>query len=205
MSNRLWIIGAIAAIIAVLGLGWLLGVAPKLAEAAVADAEYAAIEQQNIQQEQLLVELRELYNDLGDIEDDIDELRVEIPEAPDVDEFVDSIQAAATTAGVSLERVAASEPTIYGATANADVIPTDQPATTPTPAGPEGVYVVPVTIDVKGSAEAVIRFSELVQRGTRLFLAQSFGLTEDTQITSMVGFLFVVVDPQGADLETPTE
>ncbi len=170
----------------------------------LADAEYAAIEQQNLQQEQLLVELRELYDNLGDIEEEIEELRVDIPRAPEVDDFVDAAQAAATTTGVTLQRVSASEPTIYGVASGTDVVPTDEP-TSAAPAAVEGAFVVPVTVDVQGSPEAIIRFSELVQRGPRLYLVQSLALAPDTGVATFTGYLFVVADQSGASPETPEQ
>jgi len=84
------------------------------------------------------------------------------------------------------------------------VVPTDQPPAEVTPA-PEGVYVVPVTVDVQGSAEAVIRFSELIQLDTRLFLMQSFALTPDAGDSTISGYLFVVVDPLSSIAETPEQ
>jgi len=79
---RLWVIGSAFIATLLLLAGWFLGVQPRLAEATAANTERQGVAAVNAQYEAVLVELRELSEDLPALERELEELRVEIPSNP---------------------------------------------------------------------------------------------------------------------------
>ncbi|HPM53090.1 MAG TPA: hypothetical protein PK282_12730, partial [Rhodoglobus sp.] len=62
MSNRLWIFGAVLASIAIVVLGWVVGISPKLAEGDAAATQRQNVDSQNLAQEQANVLLKEQFS-----------------------------------------------------------------------------------------------------------------------------------------------
>lgn len=170
-DNRLWIIGAALAMVVVLVLGWVVGISPKLAEAAQAGIEQAGVDALNAKEEAVLVVLREQVANLDQLEEDLDELRAQIPGEALIEDFIDFAKASADASGVVITSVMSAQtdaaPAPPASAPGAPAAPAADPAA---PTGPE-LFVVPVTVVVEGEPAAVLAFSRLLQEGERIFLA----------------------------------
>lgn len=193
-ENRLWVVGAIAAIAVIVIGGWLLVVSPKLAEGDLAASQQVDVESLNATQQAQVALLREQSGKLDQLKTDLAELQKAIPASQKVDEFIDAVQGAADTAGVVLTKVEAGEAGPYGITLVTD-------GTTPTPpvdgapaapTAPDDAFTVGVTIVATGTPDAVIRFSKLVQEASRIITVVNFTYAPEDSAGTLTGFIFVV-------------
>ncbi len=191
-------------IAAVLGLTWVLGASPLLAQAATADDDRAAVEAVNAAQEARLAEMRAQFERLDELEAELAALRVSMPGVVDP-EFVYALLAGYSSGtGAKVEAITVGEAQPYGqATAEAA-----DPTTGEAPVGAlPGVFTVPVTIMFAegASSSSVLRYSWALQRGPRLFLVTSVAGGEGTQgeaadaqdgaLYTISAYMFVVYDP----------
>lgn len=209
-GNRIWLFGAALATVAILILGWLVGVSPKLGEASQAMSDTASVRAQNLDQEARLATLRDQFERLDEFKAHLDVLRIAIPDAPDLEDFYDFLQNASVSAGVVIKSITAAEASQYGTVAGAPATPaepttpaptdssTPVPGTaTPPPPAPASsdVYTVRVEIVVTGAPLAVIAFSKIAQLGKRFFLSTALSYDESTVSGTVTGYLFVIPSP----------
>lgn len=187
---RLWVIGAVLTSVVIIALGWLLGVSPRLAEAAAADDERQSVETVNAGYEATLVELQRLSDELPALTAQLDELRLSIPAEPGLSPLLGQLNALAEASGVFLDSVIASPPALF-------------PEETLEGSGVNALVVLPVSIEASGPGVALDGFIREVQFGERLILVTSIELTEDPVAGSVIitGFIFVL-PPDGAALPT---
>lgn len=190
---RLWVIGAGVVAVVLIALGWFLGVSPRLAEAAASDADRVAVEAVNAGYEQTLVELRELSANLPAIQADLDDIRVEIPDEPDLASYLGQLNDLAQAAGVSLNEFTAETPFFVTGEA-VDAL------------GITDLVAVPVRVSALGPTEGLSAFLSEVQFGPRLVLVTAFtmGDDEETGRVSFDGFIFVLPE-EGAALPSVDE
>lgn len=170
--------------VGVLAVGWLLGLAPKLAEAARADADRALVESQNALHEARLAELASQYERIDELREELDELAEFIPAEHELEDFLDQLSADAATAGVTLSQVTMGEPASTG----------EEPG--------EGaaLLAIPVTVTVIGALPATLDFTHAVQQADRVFVVSS--LTYSEEGTALLGYLYVIAEPS---VVTPAE
>ena len=187
---RIWVFGAIVASLVILGLGWLLGVSPQLADAARADQDRQGVELVNVGYEATLLELQELSQQLPELEAQLEDLRSELPTVPELSELLGQLNALAEAASVSLVEVTASPPVLF-------------PAELLEGTGVTDLVALPVTIRASGEGTAIDDFIREVQFGPRLLLVERFDLTDDPVAGSVTitGFIFVLPE-DGATLPT---
>ncbi len=193
-GNRLWALGSIAAIAVIVVLGWVLGLSPKLAEAELAIAQQQTVDQQNLIQEAALVTLREQNDNIDELTADLEDLHKQIPATQEVDVFIDSAQRAAAAAGVVIMRLVAAEAGEYGAAPVGEGQPVPEAGPVEGTPAPTGLYTIALDIEVKGTPEAVIRFSELMQLGERIYFLPTFSYTPDSTSGVLNGYLSVIAD-----------
>lgn len=215
-ENRIWTFGAAVVILGIIGLGWLLGISPKLAEADAATEARVLVDQENAAHAATLVVLREQFENLDELEKQLEELQQELPGEADVEGFIEYTVGVAAQAGVVISTITALESAPYGAGSLGEqsaeappADPVDPPAegeatssAPPSESGtPEttGLYSIGMSVAVEGSPEQVMAFSRLLQENKRIFLA--------TQVTfdsggagilggTISGHLFVLGSPQ---------
>lgn len=187
---RLWVIGSVLASIIIIALGWFLGVSPRLAEAAAAEAERQSVETVNVGYEATLIELQSLSENLPSLASQLDELRLSIPDEPGLSPLLGQLNALAESSGVFLDRVVASPPALF-------------PEETLAGSGVNALVVLPVSIEASGPGIALDSFIRAVQFGERLVLVTNIDLTEDPVSGTVIltGFIFVL-PPDGAVLPT---
>src|SRR5680860_1093571 len=101
-KNRLWMLGAALLIGIASVLGWLLGISPKLDEARTAKTEQVAVEAQNSAYESELTELKEQFENIGELKQELVLLRRAIPGAAEIPAFVGQLDAIAQRHQVTL-------------------------------------------------------------------------------------------------------
>lgn len=187
-GNRLIAIVLGLLTVAVFALGWLLGVAPKLAEAAASDSERQLVEVQNAASEAELVRLAEESDRLSELRKQLDKLAVSIPGEHGLEDFLDQLADAAAASGVVIDSVTTGEAAPPIATA----VEGETTADAATESG--DLLSIPLTIGVSGPMSGVLTFSELVQTLPRLTLISALSVNDEagTARGSLTGALFVI-------------
>lgn len=188
-SIRIWWFGTALLIATVLGLGWLLGVSPLLAQAATAAAERANVELTNQAQEARLAQMRLQYERLDEIAAELDELKQSVPGEVDSDAIWQHLWSIQVATGAPVATIMAGEAQPYG-TGDAGASP-----------GIPSLHTVPITITFQstGRIDQVLAFAGAMQRSPRLFLVTQVVATENDGSLSaaITAFMFVISDPDG--------
>lgn len=199
-ANRIFGIVTVLVIGAILGLGWFLGVSPLLAQAVLADADRAAVEQTNLAETAKLEQMRTVYEGLPELEKELAELRVSIPGEVDSDFIYTLFADIQASSGAQVKTISTSEAVPYGTvSAGADAgvpapAPTDGSTPTPTQSAPAEFYTVPLTISFESQPLAsVFAFAEGLQASPRLFLVTSV-VADSTASGTITAYMFVMRD-----------
>jgi hypothetical protein len=205
-NNRIWVLGAVIIMIAILAMGWFLGASPMLTQAAANDEQRASVEATNAGQEATLASLAEQFKNFDALKSELTELQKELPPGADLSTFIGELHALEAASGVTITTITASdaaefvppvavvETPVADATATEDTT-TDEAATVPTEAPvaapispaaadaaalPAGdLIVIELSLEIKGTQEQVIDFIDAVQNGTRLFLVTGLTIAVD--------------------------
>ncbi|MDH6179899.1 Tfp pilus assembly protein PilO [Microbacteriaceae bacterium SG_E_30_P1] len=108
-ARRIWIIAGSIAIAAILVLGWFAAVSPVLAQAGANDDDRAAVAEQNAGHEATLADLRNEYENIGQLRADLDGLVSALPPREAMPELIREVGNAATASGVALVAIKASD------------------------------------------------------------------------------------------------
>lgn len=217
--DRLWGLTWIVAVAAVVLLGTLLGIVPKVEEASAASRELTTVEAQNLEHEVALATLKDEFAHLDDLRDDLEELQLGIPLAADIPAFVAQLDTIATTYQVTLDQISISDGTgfvpiepVVVAEEDADAAAaaaTDAPAadaanstaalTMGARLSPENYISVPISIEASGTSATVLDFLSGLQYGDRIVAISSFSTDSaeaaDTVTVSISAEIYVLVDP----------
>lgn len=185
---RLWVVGTVFVAALILLAGWFLGVQPRLAEVNAANTERQSVASINAQYEAVLVELRELSENLPALERELAELRVEVPQSPELATLLGQLNALAEASGVSLNEVTADPPVLI------------EPALLE-PLGVTDLVGIPVRVSALGAPEGLAQFMKAAQFGPRLMWVGRFstGDDADTGRVTLEGYIFVLPE-EGAAL-----
>lgn len=210
-GNRIWVLVTTVAIAAILGLGWLLGVSPLLAQAETAETERAAVELTNASQQAALLQMQDQFEQLDDLEVALEELRLSIPGETDADGVYALLAAYRDVAGASPALITLGEAVQYGVPVDAGTTASPAPGSAPPATGrlATDLYSVPITVTFEGtSLDAVYAFVYLMQHGPRLFLVSS--VTTSPEGSTITAHVFVIHDgatsvvvPEGATVPEP--
>ena len=209
MSNRLWVLGAVLASIAIIVLGWIVGISPKLAEADAAAVSRLNVEAQNTATEAATGLLKQQFAGITKVKADLKKLQVIIPEDMALEPFFDEIVAAAAANGVVLTNISAQEGAIYGgsvdpnaASSSTAVQPEAGAAATDPNAPAAGLaaslsgrfFTIGVTVKAQGSADQLYALTQTLQEGARLFLVTDVQFTVESGSpgATISGFVYVV-------------
>ncbi|KQV26105.1 MULTISPECIES: type 4a pilus biogenesis protein PilO [unclassified Microcella] len=187
---RLWVIGSAFVAVLILLAGWFLGIQPRLAEATAADSERAGVSEVNDQYEAVLVELRELSDNLPALQSDLDAIRVEIPQEPELPDLLGQLNELAVASGVALNEVSTEPPQLV-------------PAALLEPVGVTDLVGIPVRISALGAPESLAQFLKAAQFGPRLMWVGRFSTGDDAESgrVTLEGIIFVLPE-EGAVLPT---
>lgn len=203
--------GAAVVMVAIVALGWVLGIDPRLTEARVADDERATVTALNASYEAVLVKLKELDEDLPALSSELAVLRSALPADAEISTLLGQLNVLAADSGVVLTAITAGVPAPFASTEVVAEAPVateegteEADAAAVAPAGPENFVSVPISVTAAGAAPGVLDFVQRVQFGTRLFVVD--GLTviyeEDGGTVTIEGLVYVLTDgTRGGDAE----
>jgi hypothetical protein len=194
--NRLLAAAAGAGAIGILLLGWLLGVSPKLAEIAAADAETATAAAQNDALAASNADLRKQLESIGERRAELDELLAAVPAGAATDDFVDSVERTAVASDVTLQSITFGEGASYGTTTGPGAVPVAD-GTQTAPEALQGLVTVEVNLTVEGDPKRAMQFVDELQTGDRILTVTQ--VTSDAGppgMTTVRGYLYVLLGQQ---------
>lgn len=189
-NNRIWVMGGVLVIVAVLALAVLLGVKPQLDAAQASRSERESVEQLNAQKTAELASLKEEFTHLDEVAAQVAELRKAVPSTPDLDTLTGQLAAMQAATGVTITSYTPSDPTVF--TPAADIA-----AQVPPTIDATRFVTIPVTISISGTRKADLAFVNALQTGERLFLVTSVTISPDNNgvtSTSITGITYVLLD-----------
>ena len=192
-SNRLWIIGSVLIMVVVIIGTALVGISPQLDATSKANIEREAVRQQNAQLALDLEALKAQFADLDAIQDELDELRLSIPDDITTEVFIAQLAKLAKSSGGRIKSTQFTEAAVF--------VPSVELAESLDPAlDVANFYTIPVTINVEGNATQVFTFLKELQETPRFFLSSDVTIQrgEDSgAVLTVSGFLFVLRNADG--------
>ena len=221
MSTRLWVIGAGILTVAIVAMGWFLGVSPKLGEAATADQQRAEVAAQNVGHERETAKIKKQYEQLPELKAQLAVLRAAIPAGDDLSTFLGELHQLEQQNQVSLTSFAAGDGRPYtppvspaatdakaaaeataGTAATASETASAKDTAAPGATSPlvtaDNFVAIPVTVIVTGSHQQAMNFIQGLQSGSRLFLVTDLSMTQEKDSANyeakITGFVYVLLD-----------
>ncbi len=200
-NNRVFNLLISLGVVAVLLLGWFLGVSPLLDQVNSANTQTDQLKTGNSASEGRLATLKKQFANIGPLQSKLDQLQKSIPADADVSGFLDEINALCASTGVSLTSLNVNNAVAFVAAGSTAAAP-DPAATTP-PVGAAGgtatnsgtkdtsagLIAIPIKINVTGSYAQIMAFTGALQGGTRLLFVSRLTLTGGTGDSSFTGAL----------------
>lgn len=225
-KNRMWVIGSVLAMVAVLLLGWVAGIQPQLTSAAAADEERSTVEQTNIIQAAALAKLKEDFAGIDALKASLEPLAASVPSGTEAPAFVSQIDALAVAHGVALLGLTMADPVAYtpvdppaaveadgtdaaATETSAEVVPAPEAAVAGAPPVTNSQITatnfasLAVSIDVSGSYTNVLNFVSALQSGTRLLMVTGLKTAAvpeaPGEVTATIsGFIYSLVSTETA-------
>lgn len=211
-KNRLWTIGAVIVMVAVIAGGWVIGIQPQLAAVASANQNRASVEVQNATNEALLARLKKDYEGIDGLKNQLGILRTAIPAGAEMPSFVTELNGLASTHGITVKSITVTDAKPY----TPATMPSNGTLQTGVMTNPKitsaNFVVIPVQFSITGTYAKVLDFVHDVQTGPRLFLVSTLSSTGSTHSTggtaaktasatasgtvdaTVGGFVYVLVD-----------
>ena len=232
VNNRIWVVGAVIVMIAILALGFFLGAAPRFDEVAKNELQRQSVEQQNKVQEVALAGLKKDFENIAAYTAELATLQKAIPNYNDLSTFIGDLNALEKKSGVTLTNFGSSDaqpfvldlglPKAEEAPAGeegeeGEATPAPEPEVPAVPAGtpvqtiqPSEFVVITVQLTVTGKQGAILNFVNNLQNGQRRYLVNSLNITIDSEgklYTGVIeGYVYVLIDPRTpVDAEAPVE
>ena len=208
MNNKFWLLIAGVLGVAILAMGWFLGVSPKLDEMNAANEQRTTVEAQNKVYEAKLTELEKQFAQIDELKAELATAQLGLPPGDELSTFLGQLHSLESSSGATLTKFAASDGQGYVAAAGA----TTSPLVTA-----DNFVAITIDLTVTGTRTQVIDFMSDLQYGDRLFLVTKLTVAKDAAGSegagtpdkpadysgSITGFVYVLVDPS-APPPTPT-
>lgn len=202
MNNKFWMLLAAILSVAVLLMGWFLGVSPKFDEMNAANLQRTNVEAQNASFQKTIDELKKESEKIDDLRDQLGDLQIALPPGDELSTFLGQLHELEGISGVALTSFTASNGEPFAPAPN-------KSGTTVNPlVTPDNFIVITINLKVAGTRAQVLDFVDALQYGDRLFLVNSLTVqrgsdSEDSYTGTITGFVYVLVDPS-APPPTPT-
>ncbi len=187
-KNRVWVIGAMLAIVVTIAVGWFIGISPQLVVAASANSERANVVAANARNEILLAKLKRDYQNIDALKNEVLTLQESVPTSADISSFVTELNSLANARKVTLKKIAVSDAKPY---TPATQVASAKNGTNSSQTNPKitstNFVTIPVQIGVTGDYGRVLEFVNDVQLGRRLFLVSALSSTGATNSKSIKG------------------
>jgi Tfp pilus assembly protein PilO len=198
-STRVWVLGALVLSAALLVLGWVLGVSPRLAEIATVGEQTRSVQQQNKALEVTIERLRTDYRNLDAVAAQLAALRASLPASADYPGFLAELNAIAGRNSATLTAFTPGAPVVLGpqGAATPDAAPPPAEGTGSPAALADGTLVaIPVELSATGAFTDLLHLVGDLQSGRRLFLvgALAFSGTGSTYTANVTGYIYVGID-----------
>lgn len=174
-STRVWTFAAVIIMIAVVALGWFLGIAPKLAEAARFDAERLAVQGQNELSRATIAQLEADFENIDELKDELALLRAQFPTQAQYDDAVEEFVTSILAQDLVLQNLQINEPS----PSSPEVLDPGASAPEPEingdgvlPAG--SLLQVSVSITVQGPLSSTLLFIDALQASPRFDVMPTF-------------------------------
>lgn len=181
-QSRVWTIGAVLVVFALLAGTWFLGVAPRLTDANDADVAREQAVTLNAAHRQTLVALQADHERMEEILAELAEARSVIPETHAQSTFLQSLDRLARETGVTVGNVTHSSIARY-------VVPDDAPAdflATANELVAAGLFVQALSITAYGSDASLLNFVSALQSNQRLtHVYQAQLLSEEGMLSNL--------------------
>jgi hypothetical protein len=226
-GNRLWVIGAVLAMVVIAVLGWIVGVQPQLTSAATSAAQTMTVDATNSRYQATLDKLKADHEKLPELQQQLAALTASVPASTDSSSFVKELNEIAAAHGVTITSLTFSDAVGYkppvvapaatstGPAAASTATPSPVPSQASTPTAPAPVtnplvtsanfFASPAQVAVRGQLANVLDFLDGAQKGTRLFLVTTLSSTPSTlegapagTVDATIGGYIYAVSPTAA-------
>jgi len=219
MNNRIWIIGTVILSIAVIVLGWFLGIAPKLAESTLASFQRTQIDGQNAQHAADLALLKEQFASIDAIRAQLAVAKGGVPNNDESDLYYDELQTYKKGDKLFMDEITVGAPVPYAAidpltAETGEVAPVADPVTDPVegeeadPAAPvaeattplgstnslvttSNFFTMEVSLRLRGDLKDVLGFMTNMREADRLFLLTQIETNDSDDMPT--GYLDVTI------------
>lgn len=178
-KNKLWVMGAVFAMLMIIGGGWLFGIQPQLSSISSAHQKRANAQIQNASNQALLIKLKRDYQNIAALKEQLSSLRVAVPSSAEISTFVTELNALASLYKVTVKSISVSDAKPY-----APAAPTSGTSPSATTADPRitaaNFILVPVQLSVAGPYAKVLDFVHQLQIGPRLFFVSTLSSNGST-------------------------
>ena len=213
-SSRMWVLGAGLLTVAIVAMGWFLGVAPKLDQADAADQQRADVAAQNVVHQNEVTKIKKQYEQLPQLKSELAVLRSAVPADDDLSTFLGELHELEQQNQVSLTSFTAKDGLPYAPAGGTGKTSTDKSvspnktespgtalgtakATTSPLVTPDNFVAITVGVTVTGTQPQVMDFIEGLQTGKRLFLVTDLSLAQNKANSfeaTITGFVYVLLD-----------
>lgn len=174
-STRIWSFATVLLIIVVVALGWFLGIAPKLAEAARFDSDRLAVQAQNEVTRAAIAQLEADFERIDELRSELALLRAEFPTQAEYDDAVQEFITSLLAEDLVLQNLQINEPS----PTSAAVLGPDEVAPEPEIDGtgvlPVGsLLLVSTSVTVFGPLDDVLAFVDALQLSPRFAVIPTF-------------------------------
>jgi len=197
VNNRIWVGVSVVLMIAIILMGWFLGISPRLGEMAANAVQLQGIEAQNKTYEAELARLKAENEKLPEYEKELLKLQRSLPYENDLSTFLGIVHQLDVKSGVLLINFGAVDAVPFTQDPGAAELP--HPEFVAQSVDPEEFVAIEVSMTVRGSQAGVLDFVNLLQLHERRFLVTGLNIiTEDKGATyngTVTGYLYVLIDP----------
>ena len=195
-ATRIWTFAAVIIVIIVVALGWFLGAAPKLAEAARFDEERRSTEAQNDATRVVIAQLEEDFSQIETLRAELDELRGQFPSMPEYYDLIEEILGAIAARALRIESIVVADP-----------VP-DSPDTIVDENGQVAAGTlmrIPVSINVGGDFLEALQLIEELQLSDRFGIVLSADYVEgrSAERATVIQLVLLVLTDAPVALDTP--
>jgi len=112
-KNKLWVVGSVLVMVALVAGGWLIGIQPQLSAVASADQNRVSVASQNAKNQLLLSKLKKDYEGITALKNQLDTLRAAVPAGADISTFVSELNGLASTHKITVKSISVSDAKPY--------------------------------------------------------------------------------------------
>ncbi|WP_423922087.1 hypothetical protein ACPEEZ_02045 [Frigoribacterium sp. 2-23] len=207
--TRFKMIAAVLTGVAVLALGFLLGVQPQLTAAAASSAQQDSVDQQNATLVATLSKLKTDNENLAQLKTELASKSTSVPSGAALPDLIRELNDLAVASRTTVTGFTSADAVAYAAPAVETPAPTagepasgstSEPTAAPTAATPTAPTAVTdptitaanfssiaITVDIQGSYSQALDFVDRLQKGSRLFLVTTITSAEESSQTDDTG------------------